>query len=59
MYIDRIMFPVLTLGYGQRVGIWTLGCPRKCHKCSNPELQDINTKKGYFYSGYIRYDTAL
>lgn len=45
MYIDRIVFPVLTLGYGQRVGIWTLGCPRKCHKCSNPELQDINTEK--------------
>lgn len=37
--IDRIFYPVKTLGYGKRLGIWTIGCPRHCKNCSNPELQ--------------------
>lgn len=40
MEIDRVFYPTLTLGYGARVGIWTIGCPRRCRGCSNPELQD-------------------
>ena len=39
MQIDRMYFPVTTLGYGRRLGIWTIGCPRRCEGCSNPELQ--------------------
>lgn len=38
MQIDRIYYPVETLGYGKRIGIWTIGCPHHCEKCSNPEL---------------------
>ncbi|NLC07280.1 MAG: radical SAM protein [Syntrophomonadaceae bacterium] len=38
MQIDRIYYPVLTLGVGRRVGIWTLGCPHACPACANPEL---------------------
>ena len=45
MYIDRIYYPVKTLGYGKRLGIWTLGCPHHCDYCSNPELQGIITDK--------------
>lgn len=45
MHIDRVIFPVLALGYGQRMGIWTIGCPRRCLNCSNPELQEVDKKK--------------
>ncbi|MFA5524876.1 MAG: 4Fe-4S single cluster domain-containing protein [Tissierellales bacterium] len=38
MEIDRIYYPVKTLGYGERIGIWTIGCPHGCKGCSNPEL---------------------
>ena len=38
MQIDRIYYPVTTLGYGVRIGIWTIGCTHGCHNCSNPEL---------------------
>ena len=32
-------YPTTTLGYGQRLSIWTIGCHRHCRSCSNPELQ--------------------
>lgn len=38
MQIDRMFFPVKTLGYGNRLGIWTIGCKRRCQNCANPEL---------------------
>jgi anaerobic ribonucleoside-triphosphate reductase activating protein len=38
MQIVRIYYPVQTLGPGKRIGIWTVGCPHHCYRCSNPEL---------------------
>lgn len=38
MQIDRVFFPTKTLGYGNRVSVWTIGCPHRCCHCSNPEL---------------------
>ena len=31
--INRIHFPVTTLGYGRRLGIWTQGCSIRCPGC--------------------------
>ncbi len=45
MQIDRVLFPITTLGPGNRIGIWTIGCPHKCYNCSNPELWDANVNK--------------
>ena len=45
MQIDRLYYPTQTLGFGNRISIWTVGCPRKCKGCSNPELQSSNTSK--------------
>ena len=38
MYAARILYPVRTLGPGNRVGIWFCGCSHGCPGCSNPEL---------------------
>lgn len=38
MYLDRILYPVTTLGPGKRIAIWTAGCNRRCEGCANPEL---------------------
>ena len=40
MYIDRLLFPIHTLGPGSRIVIWTRGCQKHCPGCANPELWD-------------------
>ncbi|MCM1086641.1 MAG: radical SAM protein [Muribaculaceae bacterium] len=47
MYIDRILYPIETLGPGKRLVIWVRGCSRHCKGCANPELWDISNSK-YF-----------
>ena len=38
MLVDRLYFPVTTLGPGERVVVWTCGCTKRCPGCANPEL---------------------
>lgn len=38
MNIARILYPVRTLGPGERIGLWLCGCSHGCKGCSNPEL---------------------
>lgn len=38
MFVARILYPVKTLGPGERLGIWFAGCEHHCAGCSNPEL---------------------
>lgn len=38
MNIARILYPVKVLGPGNRIAIWTVGCPHHCKGCANPEL---------------------
>lgn len=45
MQIDRILYPIKTLGPGNRMIIWTIGCCKSCEKCANPELRPFNPKK--------------
>ena len=45
MYIDRIIYPIYTLGPGKRIVIWTKGCTKGCPNCSNPELWDVGKSK--------------
>lgn len=37
--LHRIYFPVTTLGSGQRLGVWVMGCGRRCPGCISPEMQ--------------------
>lgn len=45
MQIDRIIYPITTLGPGQRIAIWTVGCSKHCANCANKELWDRNNGK--------------
>lgn len=38
MYLERILYPIETLGRGKRIAIWMQGCWHKCQHCINPEL---------------------
>jgi anaerobic ribonucleoside-triphosphate reductase activating protein len=45
MQIDRLLYPITTLGPGERLVIWTIGCSKHCDKCANPELWRQNQSK--------------
>ena len=38
MYVDRVLYPVISLGPGNRLCIWVSGCNARCNGCANPEL---------------------
>jgi anaerobic ribonucleoside-triphosphate reductase activating protein len=37
LFLNRLHYPVLTLGYGKRVGIWFQGCSIHCPGCLVPD----------------------
>jgi len=45
MQVDRILYPITSLGPGERLVIWTVGCSKHCYKCANPELWCGNPAK--------------
>ena len=45
MQIDRVLYPISSLGPGERLVIWTVGCSKHCYKCANPELWSSNSDK--------------
>ena len=45
MKIARILYPIQSLGPGNRLCIWVCGCSRRCYRCTNPELQYADPEK--------------
>lgn len=45
MLIDRILYPVTTLGPGKRLVIWTQGCSKRCINCASRGLWDFDKRK--------------
>ena len=45
MQVDRILYPIQTLGPGERLVIWTIGCSKQCYNCANPELWNNQPEK--------------
>ncbi len=45
MYIERILCPIVSLGPGKRLVIWTKGCSKNCEGCISPEMKTIGTTK--------------
>jgi anaerobic ribonucleoside-triphosphate reductase activating protein len=41
------LFPITSLGPGNRIVIWLIGCQHKCVGCSNPELWAKNKDKEF------------
>lgn len=60
MEIEKILHPIRALGPGNRLVIWTLGCPRRCKGCSNPETQNPNPNADLSINQILeRYDFNL
>lgn len=38
MFVDRLLYPIQTLGPGNRAVVWLQGCSHHCYCCANPEL---------------------
>ncbi len=55
MQIDRIIYPVETLGPGKRFSIWTVGCSKRCKSCANPELWCADPAKDISVDVIIEY----
>lgn len=45
MLIDRVIFPITTLGPGERIAIWTQGCTKRCKNCASRELWEKDAAK--------------
>lgn len=45
MLIDRVIFPITTLGPGERIAIWTQGCSKRCKNCASRELWKKDSAK--------------
>ncbi len=45
MKIARILYPIQSLGPGNRLCLWVCGCNRRCYRCANPELQYADPEK--------------
>ena len=54
MQIDRLLFPITTLGPGNRLVIWTIGCSKYCFNCANPELLNKNPQKDINVSELVK-----
>ena len=40
LFLHRVYYPVTTLGYGKRLGVWVRGCGKACPGCISPELKE-------------------
>ena len=40
LFLHRAYYPVTTLGYGKRLGVWVRGCGKACPGCISPELKE-------------------
>lgn len=45
IYINKVHFPITTLGFGKRVGIWTQGCSIHCSGCISRDTWSFDPDK--------------
>lgn len=55
MLIDRILYPIVSLGPGKRIVIWTVGCSKHCNNCTNPELWKFDKNKNVSVEAVINF----
>lgn len=39
--VGGLWYPIRSLGYGERLGIWLQGCRKRCKDCISPEFQPM------------------
>lgn len=44
--LNKVHYPVTTLGYGERIGIWTQGCSIRCPGCVSQDTWADDTERG-------------
>ena len=57
MMIERIFYPVSTLGPGERIVIWARGCSKRCRNCVSPEMWQPRPDKNIPHSqlfGFVK-----
>jgi anaerobic ribonucleoside-triphosphate reductase activating protein len=54
LQIQKIHFPITTLGYGKRVGLWLQGCSIRCAGCINRDTWDFKGGGGISVSQLLR-----
>ena len=42
LLVDRLLYPITSLGYGARVCLWVRGCSIRCPACASRDLWDSN-----------------
>jgi anaerobic ribonucleoside-triphosphate reductase activating protein len=52
--INKLHFPVTTLGYGHRVGIWTQGCSIRCPGCISRDTWESDSSSEIQIEGLLR-----
>jgi len=43
--LNRIYYPVTSLGEGKRLGVWFQGCKKRCPDCMSPEMQPFSDER--------------
>ena len=41
--LNRLYYPVTSLGDGRRLGVWFQGCKKRCPDCMSPEMQPFTS----------------
>ena len=54
LYLNRCNFPVTSLGFGMRVGIWVQGCSIGCRGCVVPETWKIRPEHAVELGALVR-----
>ena len=39
MFVSQVLAPVISLGPGERIALWTTGCSKRCSGCISPEFR--------------------
>ena len=55
MLIDRVIYPITTLGPGDRIAIWTQGCSKQCKNCASSELWKRDSSKNIPVNELLKY----
>ena len=46
LHVNKIHFPITSLGYGRRIGLWTQGCSIRCQDCLNQDTWQPTSTSG-------------